>query len=271
MPKTTSKPAANTINLGAIPRIVTAKSPKKPGNPERLMKDVADLTAIGRVIADLRDAESVVDERVNEAAWKIFLDEGCASKSRIGNFKGCEAETIDGVQVQHSVSCELRNSGSGLSEEAQKLAAEHSIPVETKIGTHATYIIDPEYATNMDIMQVVVAVLNEGMPKINAAIAKAGLQERVILQAQEGSSKVVTTDETLPAIFKLPRDVAETVVRVFGVLAVGKGKYEFVPGKENDLTAPLLRTAKLLGRPEFRAEMQGAAAKKKAERSKRAA
>jgi hypothetical protein len=270
VPKT-AKPTANTINLGAIPTIVTAK-PSKKGNPDRMMKDIADLTAIGRVIADLKDAESVVDERVNEAAWKIFLDEGCESQSRIGNFKGCETDIIDGVSVQHSVSCELRNSGSALSEEAVRLAKLHNIPIETKPITTATYILDPEYAGNMAVMQAVVDVLNAGMPKINAVIAKEGLAERVILQAQAGSSKTVTVEQTLPAVFRLPRDVAETVVRMFGVMAVGKGKFELPAGKEADLTEPLMRTAKLLGRPGFRAEMQGMAAKKKAEKStKRAA
>ena len=57
---------------------------------------------------------------------------------------------------------------------------------------------------------------------------------------------------------------------VFSTLAVGKCKYEAVPGRENDLTAPLLRTAALLGRPEFRAEMQGMAVKKKAEKADKA-
>ena len=105
MPKT-AKPAANTINLGAIPKIVSAAAPKKAGNPERLLANIADLTAVKRVIADLEDAEAVVDGLVNEAVWKIFLDEGCAAKAPISNFYGCETEIIDGVSVKHSVSCE---------------------------------------------------------------------------------------------------------------------------------------------------------------------
>ena len=165
---------------------------------------------------------------------------------------------------------EVRRSGSALSEAALKAAEEHNIPVEPKPITVATYILDPEYAQNATVMQAVVDVLNAGMPEINAAIAKAGLKERVILQAQEGNSTTVTNEQTLAAIFRLPRETAKSVVRLFGTLAVGKGKYALPPGKEGNLSAPLDRTSKLLNLPEFRDVMQGAAKRAKA-KTKRAA
>ena len=268
MPKT-AKPSANTINLGSIGTIVTAKAPKKAGNPERVMSGVTDFTASDRVIADLEDARAVAYEKLSADARTMFLNDGCATKMRPGNFKGIEIEVVDGTSLTNTVSCELRVYGHPLSEAAQKIAVEHKIPVSEEVITHETYIINPALAANMAIMQVVVDVLNAGMPKIAAAMTKAGLENVEILQKQSGSTKTVTNDETLPALFKLPREVAEIALPVFTTLSVGKGKYASLPGQENDLSRALLHTAKLINRPGFRDEMQGMAEKRKAEKAER--
>src|SRR5580765_4500012 len=120
MPRT--KTAPQTIQLGNIPTIVTAKPTKKNGNPEIVMEGIADLCAIDRVIEDLEDAKKAIDTQVRAAADKLFLDEGCASKKRPGNFHGIETEIVNGVSLTHSVSVELRQYGSGLSDEAIKIA-----------------------------------------------------------------------------------------------------------------------------------------------------
>lgn len=244
----TKRPAPPAITLGSIQTIVTATTPKKTGSREIPMDDIANIAAIDRVISDLETAKAIVDERIRAAAKKRFLDEGCAAKARPTNFKGTETETIDGITVEHSAGIELRNSGKDLGDEAKALAEQHSIPTFTKVVTHGTYIVNPEFAGNMDVMQIVVDALND-------AIANKGLPAN-ILMLQEGTSKTVTTDETLPAIFKLPRTTAELLLPVFSTLAVGKFKYDTVPGKEDDLTPAILRTATLINRPGFRGEME---------------
>ena len=265
MPKTKTalKPVNVAITLDTIGTIVTAKPAKKTGAPEKVMTGIADLTAIGRVIADLETAESVVDQEVREAATKLFLDDGCAIKSRPQNFHGCEIEIVDSIELRHSVSVELRNYGSGLSAEAQELAIEHNVPVERVDTVPATYIINPAYATDM-------AMMTKLLTALNAAVTTGELPTD-ILQRQEGQSKVVTNERTIPAIFAMEREKAEMLLPVFSTLAVGKGKFGSLPGREDDLTPALDRTAKLLNRPNFRAEMTATAATLKAKRSKKAA
>jgi hypothetical protein len=261
--KTVKKPVNVAITLDSIGVIATPKATKKGGNPDKIMESIANLTAIGRVIADLETAEAVVDQEVREAAKTLFLNDGCAIKARPQNFNGCEFETVNGVELRHSVSVELRNYGSGLSAEAQALATEYKVPVETVDTVPATYIINPAYATDMDMMGKLLKALN-------AAVTTGDLPTD-ILQRQEGQNKVVTTEQTLPAIFAMEREQAELLLPVFSTLAVGKGKFGSLPGQEDDLTPALDRTAKLLNRPNFRNEMQATAAAMKAKKSKRAA
>ena len=268
MPKASPKP---TINLNTIGSIVTAKSPgKKGGNPEKLMKNIGDFTAVGRVKAEIEDAEAVLYDEAKAEATKILLDEGCRTGTRPSNFKGIEIEVDNGADLTHSVSCELRAYSWPLDEAAQKIAAEKKIPVTEVVLTHETYIINPELAANMAFMQVFVDVLNAGGAQITAAMAKLGLGAVEILMKQPGTSKVVTNDETLPAIFKLSREDAETVLPVFTTLAVGKGKHDSLPGEDN-LERSFTRVEKVLNRPGFKAKMQGAAEKKKAEKSRKRA
>ena len=258
-----TKPVNVAITLDSIGVIATAKPAKKGGSPEKIMKGIADLTAIDRVIADLETAKAVVDQEVRDAATELLLDDGCAIKRRPENFHGCEMEIVGGVELRHSVSVELRNYGSGLSAEAQALATEHKIPVDIRESVAATYIINPAYAEDMDMMGKLLKALN--------AAVTTGALPTDILQRQEGQSKVVTTDGTLPAIFAMERETAKLLLPVFSTLAVGKGKFSSLPGKEDDLTPALDRTAKLLNRPNFRNEMQATAAALKAKKSKKAA
>jgi len=205
VPKAKTAATPQTITLGNIPTIVTAKPPKKAGNPEIVMQGIADLTAIDRVIEDLEDAKKAVDTKVREAANKMLLDEGCVLKRRPGNFHGIETEVVNGVSLTHSVSIELRNSGAALSEEAIRVAEEFKIPTEEKVSVSETYIINPDYSQNMDVMQKVVDALN-------AAIS-SGSVPADILQFQPGSKKTVCIDTTLPAVAlsTLPQPLGGTV------------------------------------------------------------
>src|SRR5262245_7184675 len=114
--KPAAKPAP-AITLANIGTIVTAKAPKKGGLADKLMDGIADLTAIGRVIADLEAAEEVVRQDVREAATKLLLDDGCGNKARPANFYGVETEILGGVELRHSVSVELRNYAYPLNDE----------------------------------------------------------------------------------------------------------------------------------------------------------
>lgn len=257
-----AKPAP-ALTLDGIGVIVTAKPVKKSSLAERVMEGVADITAIDRVIADLEDAKSVVDSAIRDAATKIFLDDGCALKAHPGNFRGCEVEIVDNVSIEHSLRVELKKSSSALSEEAKALAAEHKLPVVEVVQTHATFIVNPVHGANMDVMQ---AVLNA----LNAAIAE-GTVPADILMRQEGVSKTCTTDETIPAIFRLPREDAEILLPMYSSMAIGALKHGSKVGQEDDLTPALLRTAKLINRPAFRAEMQEVAVQKKAEKARKRA
>lgn len=199
----------------------------------------------------------------------MLLDDGCRSQSRPSNFKGVEIEVVDGVNLTHSVSCELRAYAWPLDEAAQKVAAEKNIPVREVPITHETYIINPVLAASTDFMQVFVAVVNAGGAKLGAAMTKLGLEGDILLK-QPGSSNVMTNDETLPAIFKLPREEAELVLPMFTTLAVGKGKHDSLPGEDN-LDRSFARVEKVLRRPGFKEQMQGAAEKKKAEKARKRA
>jgi len=200
-----------------------------------------------------------VDGEVRTAANKIFLDDGCARKAQPGNFKGCEVEIVDGSTLTHSVSIELKRYAFPLSEEAQALAEEHKVPVHAVPTTNpVTYMINAKYATDMIMMEKVLKALNP-------SIVKGDLPTDILVP----QTKVVTNDDTLPAIFKLEREVAEILLPVFSTMSVGKGKFGVLPGQEDDLTPALDRTAKLINRPGFRSEMQRATEKAKADKAKR--
>jgi hypothetical protein len=263
VPKTARKPAApQTISLGNIPTIVTVSPKKGKGNPEVAMQRIADLCAIDRVIEDLEDAKKAIDTSVREEALAMLRADGFETKSRPGNFHGIETEVVNGITLTHSVSVELRNSGAALSDEAIRIAQELNIPTEEKVTTHETYIVNPKYATDIPVMEAVVAALNEAV--------NAGKIPADILQFQPGNSKTVCTDETLPTIFRLQdREQVEMVLPLFSSLAVGKHKYASVPGKEADLGPALLRTAELINRPGFRDEMTAAHQARETEKKSR--
>lgn len=276
MPKPTPKRsvvvAANAINLATIGMIVSNAGPKKSGLKERAMANIANLTAIDRVMEDLEDARDVECAKVRAAGLEIMLDNGCAAKGRPDNFRAIETEVIGGCPVTHSANIEMRRLATPLTEEACQLAADYNIPTRTEIETHATYVINPALAECQPVIEAVIAALNAGMDKISAAMTAANIDVATnqVLMYQAGKSKVLTTDDTIPAIFKQPREVAELLLAAFTTkLTVGKMSYASPPGQADDLGPAMLRTAELIHRPGFRELMTQARETRKSEEKKR--
>ena len=187
------------------------------------MAGLSDLAAIDALMKNLKTIRDTLEADIKDQMVSYFVENGCEAEKRPENFRG-----IDGNLA--SASCELRarSSASALT------AAEQSICEEFGIGTRVneiiadTYIINPAYATDENLMNKIVKKLN----------TISGLPEDFLLK-QDGFEKIVPDENAIEKFFSLPEEDARTMIRIVGTLAI-KPKFSGELSQAIDLVKEVL-------------------------------
>ena len=182
---------------------VQVAKPKK-NEPQRVeIADMEKLAALDSVIKSLTALKTTFEADVKAAMANRFVTDGCAKKGRPENFRG-----IEGVA---EASCELRarSSASSLSNDEQTLLSRNSIPM-TKIESVAeTFVVNPAYAGDSELLGKVAAKLNsiKGIPED-------------FIQTQAGVSRTVIAEGAMDAIFQHGTMNAHELLSIVATLAI---------------------------------------------------
>lgn len=165
------------------------------------LDDYAQYKTVATAIEALCVAER---ETMDPILYTYFAEEGC----KIAR----QPENPDGVGLDNiglgSLQLRKRSTLSVLSPEEQEFLAENDLPTETIVVTPETFIINPEYLADKALMD-----------KVGKALAGLGIPADFI-QRQDEVSKVVVSEDTIAATFKLTPEVARDVLPVVTTLGI---------------------------------------------------
>lgn len=197
---------------------------KKDKKDQVNLPGLTDLASIDAVIKALTALKSTIDADIKSEAAVHFVKTGRALKKRPENFRGVDEGSSASIELR------IRSTTSVLSEEEQALLAENGIGTRTVVSVVDTYVINPDYKDNAEILGLVESRLAgvEGIPED-------------FIQKQDGVSKVVVAEDALDKVFTLSDEKARDLLSVVGVLAV-KPKLD-----TTDISAALKAVGELLG------------------------
>lgn len=206
-------------------QVKTDKPAAKKDKKEQVnVAGLTDLASIDAVIKALTALKTTIESDVKSEAAVHFVKTGCALKKRPENFRGVDEGSSASMELR------IRSTTSVLSEEEQALLAENGIGTRTIVSVVDTYVINPDYKDNAEILGLVESRLSgvEGIPED-------------FIQKQDGVSKVVVAEDALDKVFTLSDEKARDLLSVVGVLAV-KPKLD-----TTDISAALKAVGELLG------------------------
>ena len=191
--------------------VKTVKPATKAKKSEKARVEIAGMHEYAALVAVMKSLEAVkasMEADIKAKMVEQFVTMGCERKARPDNFRGYEGEG--------EASCELRarSTTSPLSSDEQELLAKHKIPTTTVETVVDTFVINPAYIGDSELMGKVAAKLNQVKDIPQDFIMK-----------QEGVSKTVIGEGALDVMFKLPAETVEGLLRTVGVLAL-KPKFE---------------------------------------------
>ena len=192
----------NMFENAKAPKAKPAKGKKSKGR-EVEVKGLNELASIKAVLAALEGMAKTTEAEIKAQMLQEFVKDGCAIGRRPENFKG--------VDVGATASCQIRkrSSKSILSEGEVELLEEHGVIYETIDDVEDTFVINPAYAGDSDLL----AKISKKLETIK------GLPEDFI-QHQEGKSRRVATEESLEQIFTLKPGVTCELLDVVATLAI---------------------------------------------------
>lgn len=198
-------------------KVKTAKAPKKAEKATVPMDSLAQYAALDAVIKALEGMKKVMEADVKGQAQVEFVTKGFAAKKRPENFKGTETfsfeaeEGEDALTLDASASVELRarSSSSAVTETELPLLQAAGIPVEEVVSVVGTYVINPEYLNDAEIMG-----------KAEAALVAAGLPADLI-QQQDEVKKTVVSSTALEHLFgNYDEQTIQQFLPMVGVIAL---------------------------------------------------
>jgi len=165
---------------------------KTPAKKEKSVKPHHNLTgllrfsAIKNAIDTLETLGKTFEQGVKSQMLNHFIETGSESGTKPANFEGTEA--------QASASCELRkrSSKSALSTEDKALLASYNIPVDEAKSDIETYIFNPKYLGDTELMK-----------KVEAALNKVKDIPEDFIMKQEAVTTYTVSDATVDAVFAL--------------------------------------------------------------------
>lgn len=174
----------------------TLAAPKKSSKKEAAkveMEGLETLASIDSVIKRLETLKAVFEADVKKQATAEFIKNGKLAKKRPENFKGVEGEATASVQLK------AKASNIAVSDEDAARLKAAGITTEKVVSTVGTYVINPKYLADAEVME-----------NASAALVAAGLPEDLFEQQIETSKTIVTAD-ALDELFGKVREDADFV------------------------------------------------------------
>ena len=187
---------AKTLNPKTKP---ASKSDKKKRFE---VEGLYELTVLDTVLKNVTSLKKSVELGVKAAAATLFMDEAKAVGKRPDNFRGFESD------AEASVECRKRSERSPLSESEVKELTDAGVPVGTVEDVSDTFVVNPEYATDMKLLL-----------KVEKALAGVKDLPPDFFLKQVGKARSVVTDETVDAVFA-SEELTEKFFETVTVLAV---------------------------------------------------
>jgi hypothetical protein len=180
-----------------------AKASKKPAKAEVVIEGLELVAALDAASKTIESLQKAARDQVNARVRNYFIENGAKSKRQPENFRGVEGEA--------EASCELRKRGtrSPLSEIERKFLDAKGIPFEKVSDVTETFIINPEYLEDSELMGRVGDVLSK-VPNMPADF----------IQKQTGKTTFVVTDETVATVFSKPADILAEILGIVTVIAL---------------------------------------------------
>lgn len=209
-------------NLFSTATVLEAKGSKakKPAKSYVLVEGLELYAAIDHSIKWLKTVLETTKSTISETAIEKFVADGVKIGAKPANFDGEEGKATANIQLRK------RSSASGLNDIEVALCNEHKVPTEQTSDRAETYIFNPAHLAWIEA---------NGM-KISAALSKIPGAPADLIQKQEATTKVITTDDSLDFVFrtlsKKPGVIAQ-LLPVVGSLAI-KPKYDDGDESAND-------------------------------------
>lgn len=120
---------------------------------------LASLAAIDKVMKTLKTLKETVEKEVKADAMNVFISQGRQLGKRPENFKGKDGLAEASIQLKASSSTQV------LSEDVQKRLAEVNVPVKEVDTVVETFVLNPAYMADADLMAKVEAALDGIVPE----------------------------------------------------------------------------------------------------------
>lgn len=203
-----------TTNLFKNATVVEAKGTKgkKTAKATTEVEGLELYAAIDHSIKWLKTLLETTKTTVIEVATHKFVADGVKIGGKPANFDGEEGKAVANIQLKK------RSSASGLNDIELALCNEYNVPTEQVSDRPVTYIFNPAHLAWIEA---------NGM-KLSAALAKIPGAPGDLIQKQEATTKIITTDDSLDFVFRTlakKPDVIAQLLPVVGTLAI-KPKYE---------------------------------------------
>lgn len=186
-------------------KTVKAAKPAKAGK-EKVEVETAGLEEYAALDAAIKALTALRDSAGGNIK-SAMLDYYAAEGVRLGT----KPDSYTGVEGTARASMELRVKASNiaLSADEVELLTTHNIPTQTVVATVETFIINPDYATD-----------GEMLGKIEKALKSVKGIPADLFMKQEEVSKTVMGEGALNAVFKHDVDTALDLLGVCGVPAI---------------------------------------------------
>lgn len=249
------KPAAATgtgfsFSSAPVATIVTAAPAGKRATVP--VDGVADYAAL-RYMRDLLDVEiAELGDKLETAGRALYIEQGCAKKSR--------PENVTGTEAGHTATLILgkKSTRSVLSDDEAALLDSHNLPYDTETSAET-------FSFNNDCLADP-AMRSKIEHALSTIEVPAGMT--LIERHPAGPTKRMVSDATLAKVFELPPEICETVLPVVTIFSL-RPKWSVVA---NNLAPMIERVARLMNLPGMAERLiSGAeAAEKKSSRRKAA-
>lgn len=174
-----------------------AKPAASPKSKSRTIavEGIREIGALKLITENLASVQTTLtDELKSYAINEVWLKEGRASGTVPANFRAVENSEVDDVKIESHGSVQLRPKSSRqvLKDEEVALFDLHEIPYKVQVEGVETFIINPAYAENIELLE-----------QIEAALAVIPGLPADLFMKQEAKRTNIVSEATLPAIFKL--------------------------------------------------------------------
>lgn len=183
-------PAKKTAAKGAIKNTVE-------------MDGLEEYAALEAAMKALKGHQTSFKSKLLVEMGDRFCKDGCKLSQKPESFDAVDGAASGNMQFR------IRSSASPLSEEEQEILTDNDIPFGDNTKIEETFIINPAYAADMDLLA-----------KVEAALSKVKGLPADFIQKQEGHATKIITDESLSAVFKKPVHEAAILLPLVSTLAI---------------------------------------------------